>query len=178
VRSGDGALVHQPSGERFEIQIMHRSGSGPEKEANIIADGWKSLGATVTFTALTQQQSNDAEYLGKRTGPYLTAPTGEGFSDSRLHSSGIGRPETRWTGPNRGGYNNPRVDAILDKLVVTIDPREQLTLHRQLLQEQMGDIAIMPLYWEVSPILMLKGISGPRMAYNATTFNMWEWTRQ
>src|SRR5205823_5886939 len=87
-RGGDGALVYQPSGERFEVQIMHRSGSGPEKEANILADGWKALGATVTFTALTQQQSNDAEYLAKRTGPYLTAPTGEGFADSRLHSSG------------------------------------------------------------------------------------------
>jgi hypothetical protein len=45
-------------------------------------------------------------------------------------------------------------------------------------QEQISDIALMPLYWEVSPILMLRGITGPRMAYNVVTFNLWEWTRQ
>jgi ABC-type transport system substrate-binding protein len=171
-------LAHQGTGDRFDVELMIRSGSGPDKEANIIADGWKTLGAQVSFSPLTQQQANDAEYLAKRKGPYLTAPTGEAFYDSRLHSAGIGRPETRWTGPNRGGYNNPRVDALLDRLVVTINPQEALTLHRELVQEQISDIALMPLYWEVSPILMLRGITGPRMAYNVVTFNVWEWTRQ
>jgi hypothetical protein len=69
------------------------------------------------------------------------------------------------------------VDAVLDKLAVTISAQEQLVLHRELLQEQMADIALMPLYWEVSPILMLKGVTGPRMSYNVTTYNMGEWAR-
>lgn len=35
----------------------------------------------------------------------------------------------------------------------------------------------MPLYWEVPPILMLKGITGPKVARNAATYNIIEWDR-
>ncbi len=177
VRGADGVLVYGPTGDRFETELLHRSGTGFEKEANIVADNWKSIGAQVTLQPLTQQLSSDRQYQATRPGGYITMPTGEGFYDKRTHSSQIGRPETRWSGTNRAGYNNPRVDAILDKIAVTIDRSEQIPLHRQLLQEQMTDIAVMPLYWLISPILMLKGIRGPQMAYNIPNFNMWEWDR-
>jgi peptide/nickel transport system substrate-binding protein len=177
VRGGDGVLVYGPTGARFETEILHRSGSGFEKEANIVADNWKALGAQIALQPLTQQLSSDRQYQATRPGVYITMPTGEGFYDKRTHSSQIGRPETRWSGTNRAGYSNPRVDELLDKIAVTIDRAEQVPLHRQLLQEQMTDIAVMPLYWLISPILMLKGIRGPQMAYNLPNNNMWEWDR-
>src|SRR5205823_3273693 len=66
----------------------------------------------------------------------------------------------RWNGNNRGGYSNPRVDAILDRLVVTIDTTERLQLHKDLLREQMGDVALIPLYWNADPVLAVKGLTG------------------
>jgi hypothetical protein len=45
----------------------------------------------------------------------------------------------------------PTTRGRLEGLQVTIDPRERVNLHRQLLQEQMGDVALMPLYWELAP---------------------------
>jgi peptide/nickel transport system substrate-binding protein len=176
-RGPDGVLVYGPTGDRFETEILHRSGPGFEKEASIVADNWKTVGAVIGLVPLTQQLSSDRQYQATRPGVYITMPTGEGFYDKRTHSSQIARAETRWTGTNRAGYSNPRVDEILDKIAVAIDPRDQIPLHRQLLQEQMTDIAVMPLYWLVSPILMLKGIRGPQMAYNVPNFNMWEWDR-
>jgi len=177
VRGADGILVHQPTGERFEIEIMHRPGGGPEKEANIIADGWKAIGAVVDFSILTPQQLADRQHQAIRPGPYVTSPSGNNFYDRRLHSLAIARAETRWTGTNRGGYNNPKVDEVLDKLAITIEPRERINLHRQLLDEQMVDIAVMPLFWEVVPILMVRGVTGPQMALNEATHNMWQWDR-
>ena len=41
-----------------------------------------------------------------------------------------------------------------------VDDRQRVDLHHELLTEQMGDIALMPLYWEVVPILMLRGVTG------------------
>ncbi len=90
---------------------------------------------------------------------------------------GIPRAETRWTGNNRGGYSNPRVDDLLNKLAVVVDDRERVGLHRDLLREQMGDIALMPLYWEVLPILMLRGVTGPYMQGNEATPNIFEWNK-
>jgi hypothetical protein len=42
----------------------------------------------------------------------------------------------------------------------------------------MVDIAVMPLFWEVVPILMLQGITGPQMALNEATHNVWQWDRK
>jgi peptide/nickel transport system substrate-binding protein len=176
-RGPDGILVHQLSGERFETEIMHRAGSGAEKEANIIADGWKAIGVQVAFAPLTAQTANDRELMSTRPGPYITSPTGPGFYDRRLHSSQAATAASRWTGVNRGGYSNPKVDDILDRLAIAIDPGQQIDLHRALVQEQMGDIALMPLHWAAVPILMVRGVTGPQTISNRATFHIWQWDK-
>ena len=177
-RGADSVLTHRPSGERFLVEIQLRPGDEAVKAGSIVADGWQAIGARVELESLTPGTANDGQYLATRPGPALISPGGYNFYDRRLMSTSIPRADTRWTGNNRGGYNNPRVDAILDKLGVVVDSRERAGLHRDLLREQMEDIALMPLYWEVLPILMLKGIVGPRMQGNEATPNIYEWDRR
>ena len=61
---------------------------------------------------------------------------------------------------------------------MTVDVRERVTLHRDLLREQMEDIALMPLWWEVLPILMVKGVTGPRMQGKDATPNIFAWDKR
>jgi hypothetical protein len=63
----------------------------------------------------------------------------------------------------------------MDQLRVTMDPRERLPLHRDLVREQAGDVGVFWLYWEVAPILMLSGVKGPRLVNNTGTLNVFEW---
>ena len=176
-RGSDGALIHRMTGERFEIEIQARQLTGIDKYLNVIADGWKTIGAQVGFEILAPALASDREHGATRPGPLITNPSGANFYDRRLHSLYITSAANRWSGSNRGGYNNPRVDAILDRLAVTIDPRERIPLHRDLLQEQMIDIAVMPLFSTVVPILKLKGIKGPALAGRNGTPNIFEWDR-
>jgi peptide/nickel transport system substrate-binding protein len=178
VKGADGILVHQGTGDRFVIQIQGQAGPGTEKEANAIADGWKSVGAQVEFDLVPPARAGDAEVQATRSGPRITSPSADLYYQNRLHSNQAATAANRWTGRNRGGYNNPQVDALLDRMNETIDARERLNLHRQLLQAQMGDVAVYPLYWEVAPILMLKGINGPRAVRNQVTVNIFEWTKE
>jgi peptide/nickel transport system substrate-binding protein len=95
----------------------------------------------------------------------------------RLHTRNVTSEANRWVGSNRGGYSNPRVDDLLDRMVVTIAPAERLALHHELLREQMGDVALMPLYWDLDPILMLKGVRGvatPSGAVNLANILQWD----
>jgi peptide/nickel transport system substrate-binding protein len=66
---------------------------------------------------------------------------------NRMHSKTIASAANRWTGANRAGYSNPRLDEILDKLVATVDHRMRIELQKELLKQQMGNVALMPLYW-------------------------------
>jgi peptide/nickel transport system substrate-binding protein len=176
VRGGDGTLVHRPSGERFETEMTVRPGAAPLREGQAIANYWKAVGANVGVKSLTPATSA-REPFATQPGPSIISPSGYNFYDRRLSSIGIPTAENRWTGNNRGGYNNPKVDALLEKLAITIPTSERLALHRELLQEQMGDIALMPLYWQVSPILMLRGITGPKIQGSEATTNIYQWDR-
>ena len=71
-----------------------------------------------------------------------------------------GEPPVVTSGHDNGDRMTDLQDAILDRLVVTVDPAARLPLHRELLREQMGEVALMPLYWNADPVLALKGLTG------------------
>ncbi|MBM2811221.1 MAG: hypothetical protein HW416_1980 [Chloroflexi bacterium] len=72
-------------------------------------------------------------------------------------------------------YASPKLDAILDRLVATISPAERLPLHRELLQEQMGNLADMPLYWHYQPFFVTRGVRGRRKRQRLEFF---EWDKE
>jgi ABC-type transport system substrate-binding protein len=130
----------------------------------------------VQIDTIPPARVGDRPYEATVPGLSLTGNlTPERWYTQRTHSKLIASDATRWGGGNKGGYSNPKVDAILDGLQVTIDPRERIALHRALLQEQMGDVALMPLYWEYAPIFMRKGVKdsvvGTRTGYR---FSEWD----
>jgi len=100
----------------------------------------------------------------------------DGPYESRLYSGNIATAANRWTGRDRGGYANPAVDAALEKLAVVIDPRDTVESHRELLRQAMGDVAFMPLYFDVNPVLMLKGVKGP-IGGTSLEWNFFEWDK-
>jgi ABC-type transport system substrate-binding protein len=65
--------------------------------------------------------------------------------------------------------------APFDRLLVILDERGQKELHRQLLHETTDDIALMSLYWQVDPVLVVKEIKG--VTYNGTS-NIFQWDKE
>ena len=42
----------------------------------------------------------------------------------------------------------------------------------------MGNVALMPLWWNVEPTLMLKGVTGPILVRNTATWNIFDWNKE
>jgi peptide/nickel transport system substrate-binding protein len=169
-RGPDGMLIHQPSGERFETLLY---GSANEaKDLNVIVDGWKGLGVEPRLYNIPPALEREREHRSTLGGAGIVQAPADAFSNERLHSTLIPTAANNWTGSNRGGYVNPRVDALLDRLVGTIDPAQRVQLHRELLQEQMGDVALMPLYWRVAQSMVRGDV---RNATRPDTSNSHEW---
>lgn len=175
-RGADGILVHQPSGERFSIEVWAR-GAKDEPVATAIADGWRQIGAEARPVVIPPARASDREYEATHSGPLLNSPTGENFFDIRLHPQYIASSQNRWTGGNRAGYNNPRVEVLMDRLAVSIDSQVQVALHREMLQEAMGDVGLMPLWWETVPVLSLKGVRGLIQVGNDAAWNIFNWDK-
>lgn len=172
----DGVLVHQPTGERFETLLYVTPSSDYQKLGALIQHYWKAIGASTTVEVIIPANVEDNQYLSTRSGPLAHNPSGNNMYESRLHSRRIPTPENRWTGNNRGRLNSPVIDEIIDKLAYAIDPAQQAALHPQFVQESMGKVTAMPLYWETLPILTLKGVTGPKIFGGVATreIHMWD----
>jgi peptide/nickel transport system substrate-binding protein len=173
-RGPDGILVYPPTGERFEFQLTAEVAPLSQLALNIVADDWKRVGVQTQTWQMSDALRNDREVRAKLPGGSFRSQDGEIFYIDRLHSRNIAAPETRWFGVNGMAYANPKVDALLDRLSVAIARDQQILLHRELLREQMGDVAVMPLYWKIDPILVVKGVTGVRGRY---TSNIYEWDK-
>lgn len=171
VRGPDGVLVYQPTGERFEIEIRTAESGFSEKLANVARENWQAVGAQVSLYEIPASLRGNNEFRAKFSGVADIAPGMDAFF-RQLDSRSNAGPENRWTG-NRAGYVNPRVDALTDKLNVAIASAERIAVHRELLQEAMGDVALMPLYWEVKPLLAVRGVKGIR-GYEPWNFHEWD----
>jgi peptide/nickel transport system substrate-binding protein len=174
-RGGDGILVHQASGERFESKISARPTSGADKIITLLADGWKSIGVQMHIEVLSPALAADRRVLGTQPFGILSSMSNSPTNLPPIHTSLLATDANRWTGRNVQGYSNPRVDDLLDRLLVTLEERNQIELHRQLLQETTNDIALMPLFWQVDPVIVVRGVSG--VTYNGTS-NIFDWKKE
>jgi len=178
VRGSDGVLVNQTSGDRFQLDVRNRPGSATERELVVLADYWKALGLSTMITPPAPNLVSDREWLATYPGIQVSRLESEdAFNTRRTHTRAIAGPANRWAGRNGAGYSNPAADAIQDKLVLTIDPREQISLHRQLVQEILGEAGVMPLYWDVELSLATKAVKGDVTAVE-TGFNVSTWDKE
>jgi len=170
----DGVRVHRQTGERLEIQI---TGDSAERErlALVVADDWRQVGAVGVPSTLPRALARDREAISTQPGVLISSGNYDFLIRNRLHTREMTSAENRWTGANRSGYSNPRVDGILDRLVVTVAPRERLDLHKELLRDQMGDVPLMPLYWSMHTWFAVAGVTGVR---DGRLWNLHEWDKR
>lgn len=176
VKGADSVLVNSRSGERFEIEMRAREPAS-ERGMNVIADYWKALGVEASLLVVPPSRRRDIEYESTRPGILISNPRGFSLYEDRLHSRTISSAASRWQGTNKSGYRNPRADDLFDKLSVTVNPPERTVLHRQALEEVLGDVAIMPLFWEIQAGLVVSGVKAS-LGGAKPTWDVFQWDRE
>ena len=174
VRGGDGTLVQQATGDRFETEVWVIPQTDP-RSATLVAADWKAIGVDATAYAIPTSRSDDRQH---RTEFPIIIMSGV-FTDSvldRFDGRDVASAANRWSGRSRGGYQNTRVDELLDQLRLTIDPGTQIALRREHVQQLLGDVALMPAYWEVQPVVMARGVKADISPTNPG-WNVFKWDK-
>jgi peptide/nickel transport system substrate-binding protein len=179
-RGTDGVLVNAQTGETFALELWGQQQQPDIREQPIIADYWKAVGVQAGQQTMSNNASGDREYDATRPGIRVGSIGNYRFSyDNALSTKEVAGQANRWNGRNKYGYSNPAVDALVDKLNVTIDSRSRATLMRDYLQTAMGDVAFMPIYWEVYSIVSQGSVKG---AFNPSktdmSWNAFEWDKE
>ena len=175
-KGSDGILVHQPSGERFDYQQLVRQGSGPLKQGAIIQQYYKAVGVNVDLHQMTAVEAGDNKFVGTKPGSVMI--TSGANEVRRYHSNDIPRESNNWTGgSNRGRWTDPKMDAIIQKIEVTIEPAPLRDAYRTYVDEVYQQLPYHPYFWEVVPTLVAKGVTGPLLVGSTSTNNVWEWDK-
>jgi ABC-type transport system substrate-binding protein len=140
---------------------------------NVVASQWKAVGAQVSEMIIPTARSSDREYGATYPTALVTTNPASAFISGRYHSKEVRSAANRWASQNRAGYANPAMDTLLDRATVTINQTERTALIGQLLQAQMGDVVVIPLFWNVLPVLQLKGVKSNETVSAPTTFTTW-----
>jgi len=177
-RGADGVLVHAQTGERFETTLWTRPRIG-DKAVTVAADYWKAIGVDAGIYVVPPAREEDREYTSSYPGALMTASgidvAGSGYLP-RIDAREVSGPANRWGGRNKGGYSNPKVDQLWDRLNTTVEPLARLALQREQAQEVLGDVAGMMLYWEVGVTLALRGVQADITPTNPG-WNAFEWNK-
>ena len=171
-RGSDGILVHSSNGERFEFDLWNRFAL--LKDQAILADSWKQLGIQANIKQLPV--ARDRELEATLNGGQMMDQTITDYTyNLRVGTANIATAANRWTGRNLGAYSNPRVDELLNRLLVTIDAREAANIHRDVAREAFTDLALLPLYFQVTPMILREGVTGPEGGTNVIwNFHQWD----
>ena len=160
VRERDDNLANRGSGEWFAAELWTNPG-GDEKAMSVIASNWRGVGAQVSEYVIPPARASDREYTALYPTALVTTNPPEVMIAGRYSSKEVRSAANRWNGQNRSGYSNPALDALLDRLTVTINPNDRASLLREIVQVEMGDVVLMSLFWDVAPTLYVRGVKTP-----------------
>ena len=90
-RGADGILVHQPSGERFEVELHTSAGADSEQRLAIIAEDWKAVGAQVRLYVVPAQLAQDQAARARLPGAGSISFSSDAISQDMLSSAGCRR---------------------------------------------------------------------------------------
>jgi peptide/nickel transport system substrate-binding protein len=176
-RGADGVLrsaAGAPLG--FDMQVTPSVNS--ERELETTAAGWKEIGVLPELRILPPAIIRDPEAWHSYPGVEIMGQTAPNFLKERIHSAATAGPANRWNGANFGGYNNPQVDELLDRLALTVSRPERANVKRDLVRTAMLDVGILPLYWTPDIIFALgkvKNIPLPSPNTQIYTWSSYEW---
>jgi len=176
-RGGDGVLRNSAGAAlTFDMQVTPSVNS--ERELETTAAGWKEVGVQTELRILPPTIIRDPEAWHSYPGMEIMGQTAPNFLRDRLHSAQTSAPANRWNAANFGGYNNPAVDELIDRLALTIPRPERSAVTRDLVRTVMAEAGIMPLYWTPDIIFALgkvRNIPLPSPNTQIYTWNSYEW---
>jgi peptide/nickel transport system substrate-binding protein len=180
----DGEGFYSQAGARLrpEIQVAG-GGTGYQREALILSDGWKRVGIDAALQVLSPVEQASQEIQASASALRITQ---FGIGDTPFPnpflpfvSSGLATAATRWAGRNKGGYSDPEIDRLGDLFVRSLDRTERNQAVIQGMKRLSDQAAYYPLYYAYEVVAHGRSLVGPRAGSRGTAFwNVEEWRWQ
>lgn len=177
---GSAGLYTSPGGEPFEVKVW-TTGGAYERENRVWVDGLRRVGIDAVPQTLGPALLNDPETRALSPGLFTGgAPSGpERYRDFSINS--IPKPQNRWQGSNRGGWESPDYERFYQAYNTTLDPDQRAQHLAQMEKALTDDVGTIPHYFTLVVTAFSASLKGPlmRQTPDAVTgqsnLYAWEW---
>lgn len=161
---GRSGLRENSAGESLRFTFRTTAGNkSRELVQQAIQQQWRQLGVVVEIKneparVLFGQTMRERQFDGAVMYAWMSAP--RGVPRTTLHSSMIPTAANGFGGQNYMGWNNPRVDQILDELQTSCRPDDNQQLWNELQKIYASELPALPLFWRADAHILPKALSG------------------
>ena len=175
---------HNLDGDRLSFPLMTTAGNkSRELVQQVLQSQWRTLGvealirnepARVFFGETMTKRANH----GLSMYAWLSAP--ESLPLSTLRSDNIPNADNGWSGQNYPGYENPRMDDVIDTIEIELDPKKRSPLWAELQRLYATDLPALPLFFRSEAYFFPKWLKGIRPTGHMSTTTNWveEWSSE
>jgi peptide/nickel transport system substrate-binding protein len=163
-RMGSDGVYLTPDGERFDMALWKTPIPTWDLLTGSIRASWQQIGAEIDPAVIPPQTSGNPAYRASFPSWDMSL-IGWTNHETNLRSTRP-RPGVSWdNGGGRPGYVNPKLDALIDRLNVTIPEAARNDIHAQILQEQMTDLPRLYMWWDVFVVTISGRVTGVKAPY-------------
>lgn len=168
------------SGQRLAVEVRGSGGDDlQEKMVLAMADSWRQVGVA-TETVLIPPQQRDLGYHATFPSFVVYRRANDLSTLRTFHSSQVPLPETRFVGSNRSRYANADLDALIDRVFVTVPWDERMRVLSQIVLHMTDRLPVLGLVHEAEPFLISRqlvnvsagGAAGKTLAWNAEAWDV------
>jgi peptide/nickel transport system substrate-binding protein len=179
-KAPDGVL-RNAQGQEFRFLVQGTAMARAEREMNSAVAGWKQLGIQLDQQIDPPTLTISDEDRAKRPGVGIPGGRADEFLTDRLSCDTVPTAATSWRGRNSGGWCNQEAQTFIDGLRSTVEPNQRIQQLRGLLGVLGRELPIMPMYWDLDPILVANGVKNvpmPSAPTRVSTFNIADWDKE
>jgi peptide/nickel transport system substrate-binding protein len=168
---GSDGVFRDGRGEKLAIRVQTTEGNALQLPSTLsVVDYWQRLGIDATIENVPNQRLGDREYRAQFPAFELVT-SGVSVKSSYVksfHGGTTPLPENNFFGGNRARYQNPELDALIDRYLVTIPMEERLSVLGDIIHHQTDQLTIIPLFFAG-----LAWVLGHERVKNVTSDKVW-----
>lgn len=160
----DGVRHHAETGDRLSFQFMTTAGNRTrELVQQVLQSNWAEIGVEVVVTNQPARvffggTLSRREFDALAMFAWISSP--ENVPRTILHSDSIPTADNGWAGQNYLGFNDPRVDELLETIEVTLNADERVPLWRELQTAYAEQLPALPLYHRADAYILPLWLEG------------------
>lgn len=163
-RPDAGGVRRNAKGEPLALELMTTAGNrSRELVQQVLQSQWRKLGVDIRIRneparVFFGETVTKRKFSAMAMFAWISSP--ESVPRTTLHSTQIPSPTNNWSGQNYTGFADPRMDALIDRIELTLDRAARKELWRQLQRLYAEELPALPLYFRADAYILPRWLKG------------------